>query len=167
MAPGEDLIWHISDFQIPNYFINFSPPIKSVVVRMESVTYFNKANEKLTEVNISHPKAWIKNSENNNIKISYEYSTSVLNETDSTISVLPDSVIYITDDSLKSNDQTYGNTFNEIIKSNVLIIIGALVIILVSLFLYLRISIIREKKKIKKEQENNQKFWEKLLEDDK
>ena len=128
---------------------------------------FDIANEKLTEVNKSYPKAWINNSEISNIKISFEYSTGGLNETDSTITVMPDSVIYITDDSLKSNTQTYGNTFTEIIQSNVLIIIGVLVLIFVSLFSYLRISVIREKKKIKKEQENNQKFWEKLLDDDK
>ena len=128
---------------------------------------FDKANEKLSEVLKSYPKAWIKNSENSNIKISFEYSTGGLNGIDSTITVLPDSVIYITDDSLKSNAQTYGNTFTEIIQSNVLIIIGVLVLIFVSLFSYLRISVIREKKKIKKEQENNQKFWEKLLDDDK
>ena len=128
---------------------------------------YDKANEKLTEVNKSYPKAWIKNSENNNIKISYEYLTAGLNETDSTITILPDSVIYITDDSLKSNGQAANGTFVDIIQTNVLIIVGALLIILVSLFSYLRISVIREKKKIKKEQENNQKFWEKLLEDDK
>ena len=87
------------------------------------------------------------------------------NKKDSITADFSESVTIVANSVQAKNQKPEGRTFAEIVKANILILFAILFVLISYVIIYIRISAIREKKKIKKqEREKDREIWEKLIE---